>query len=131
MIDSVATFIVLLKSKSAITDLVGDRIYPNDIPENDFAFPQITVSGAVDIPHNEVPLLTSVFYVKCWSDTNALAAAIYTTVFNEIHYPTNYKVAGVHIYTVELEQGQPVKDEETGKYFYVATYRVKFRNPRD
>lgn len=75
-----------LLSKTAVTDLVGQRIYGLNIPEKENTWPAITISrNGGTTPHGEHSINDPNVQIKIWAETSISAEAVYAAVHDALN----------------------------------------------
>jgi len=133
-IDTDAAFRAILTSASAVTNLVGARVYEGYLPEGTAANTRITrpaISYDVD-PGSPGDDDTEAgadvdFVVRVWADTTLAARAAYNAVKDAIKAVNNQTYSSAFVYEGrEIKPGRNNEDEIGGMYCE-AVFRVGFR----
>jgi hypothetical protein len=109
----------LLTGKTAITDIVSTRIYPEIAPQNK-TYPFIcfsTDSGNMDYTFDGYQSLEmDDFVIDCWADTLTAAKTLANTVRNEIKNITHETHAGTFIQKIMVDKPYSLYESEVKKY---------------
>jgi len=134
-IDTDAAFRAILTSASAVTNLVGTRVYEGYLPEGTAANTQIArpaISYDVDPASpgdDDTEAGADIDYVvRCWADTTVAARGAYSAIKDAIKAVNNQSFASVFCYEGrEIKPGRNNEDPETGQTYCEAVFRVGFR----
>ena len=117
-----------LSSKTEITNIVSDRIYPILLPQ-DSTYPALTyfkISGSVQ---HDVDIAYPWFQISSWAETYAEVKAL-AVVVKEVMQ--RYKGvmgggSGIKVPQIVFENELDLYDSETGIYHIPADYKIIYR----
>lgn len=129
MIDAKNVVHSYLRAQSALTAIVGSRIYHERLPE-DFTIAQAVVfsrRGGVTNPYSP-DLLEPSFQFKCYGSTAEDAEEVYRALYDALQGIENQTVGSDEILSaIEEVQGQDLRDPETDWPFVLTFFQFMVR----
>ena len=123
MLDSNAVIRAYLAADTALTALVGQRIYCPRLPEN-ATLPALGFfsRGGINDPYIPDRVVSSVQF-DCWDDNPIGAREVYRALYDALQGIENVAVgANVIVSAIEEVQGQDLVDIEVSGYFRTLTF---------
>jgi hypothetical protein len=135
MIDSNLALVTYLGRSTALTALVGNRIYCGMLPQgykpevDGRAITFLTRGGQAD---PELPIIRPSVQIECWAPAldSQGARELYRAVFDQLHQKNNIDLgaAGYILSSFEEVQGQDLVDPDTEWASVLSYYRLTLRS---
>ena len=119
---------IYLLSKTEITDIIGDRLYPEVLPQ-DVDFPALTYFEVSNPVFHDVDIAYPRFQLSSWTKTY-LEAKTLRNAIKEVMQRFKGVMgggSGVKVAQVVFENSFDMYDSETGIYHIPSDYKIIYR----
>src|SRR5690348_6607290 len=85
MINRLQAFIEVCNQFPVITEIVGERIYPNRVPGGKELLPAIVFTIRTGTQDKALPIYKPSYQIKCYATSAQQAESLYKTIYESFH----------------------------------------------